>query len=267
VQVTWLGYPNTTGLDAIDYRLVDAVTDPAGEADAFASEALMRLPGGFLCYAARDDAPTPATPPCLLNGFVTFGSFNNPAKLSAATLDVWAQVLARVPQARLLLKGKPFGDAATRALFLQRIAERGVAADRVELVAWLPDQAHLALYDRVDIGLDPLPYNGTTTTCEALWMGVPVVTLRGDRHAGRVGASLLTQIGSTDLIADSGEAYVTTAAALAGDPARLADLRRSLRPRMAASSLCDGAGFARKVEDAYRTMWARWCVAPARPSG
>jgi protein O-GlcNAc transferase len=267
VQVTWLGYPNTTGLDAIDYRLVDAVTDPDGEADAFASEALVRLPSGFLCYGARDEAPAPTTPPCLSSGFVTFGSFNNPAKLSATTLDVWAQVLARVPRARLLLKGKPFGDAATRALYLDRLAERGVAAERVELVGWLPDQAHLALYDRIDIALDPFPYNGTTTTCEALWMGVPVVTLRGDRHAGRVGASLLTQVGVTDLITDSVEAYVMTAVALAGDPARLTDLRRSLRPRMTASPLCDAPGFARKVEDAYRAMWACWCATPALPSG
>jgi protein O-GlcNAc transferase len=262
VQVTWLGYPNTTGLDAIDHRLIDAVTDPEGEADAFASEALVRLPGGFLCYGSRDDAPAPEAAPCLSNGFATFGSFNNPTKLSGATLDVWAQVLARVPQARLLLKGKPFADIATRALFLDRLAGRGVAADRVELVGWLPDRAHLALYDHVDIALDPFPYNGTTTTCEALWMGVPVVTLRGDRHAGRVGASLLTQIGLTDLIADSVEAYVEMAVALAGNPARLTDLRHSLRPRMAASSLCDAAGFARKVEDAYRAMWARWCAAP-----
>jgi protein O-GlcNAc transferase len=261
VQVTWLGYPNTTGLAAMDYRLVDAVTDPEGEADAFASEVLMRLPGGFLCYGARDDAPAPGTAPCLTTGFVTFGSFNNIAKLSGATLDVWARLLTRLPTARLLLKGKPFAEAATRAIYLDRLAERGVAADRIELVAWLPERAHLALYDRADIALDPFPYNGTTTTCEALWMGVPVVTLRGDRHAGRVGASLLTQVGLTDLIADSPEAYVETAVALAGDPARLAELRHSLRPRMVASPLCDAPAFARKIEAAYRTMWQRWCEA------
>ena len=223
----------------------------------------MRLPGGFLCYGARDDAPAPGPPPCLATGVVTFGSFNNPAKLSGATLDVWARLLARLPTARLLLKGKPFAEAATRAIYLDRLAERGVAADRIELVAWLPEREHLALYDRVDIALDPFPYNGTTTTCEALWMGVPVVTLRGDRHAGRVGASLLTQIGLSDLIADSTEAYMETAVALAGDLARLADLRQSLRPRMAASPLCDAPAFARKVEAAYRTMWRRWCETPA----
>ena len=262
VQATWLGYPNTTGLEAIDYRLVDAVTDPAGEADAWASETLVRLEGGFLCYGGLRDAPEPTAPPCLNAGTVTFGSFNNPAKVSAATFDAWARLLARLPQARLLLKGKPFADA-TRALFLAHLGERGVAAERVELVAWLPNNAaHLALYDRIDIALDPFPYNGATTTCEALWMGVPVVTLRGDRHAGRVGASLLGQIGLPDLIANSVEEYVEIALALAGDPGRLHDLRRSLRPRLAESPLCDGHAFARKVEVAYRAMWRRWCEAP-----
>jgi len=272
VQVTWLGYPNTTGLDTIDYRLVDAVTDPEGEADAFASETLVRLPGGFLCYGAPKDAPAPGPPPCLADGTgtgtsagtVTFGSFNNPAKLSSATLDAWAGLLARLPAARLLLKGKPFSYPVTRAWYLERLRRRGVAAERVELVPWAADgAAHLALYDRVDIALDPFPYHGTTTTCEALWMGVPVVMLRGGRHAGRVGASLLSQAGLADLIAGSVEDYVDTAAALAADPARLAGLRRSLRPRMAASPLCDAAAFARNVETAYRTMWQRWCATPA----
>jgi predicted O-linked N-acetylglucosamine transferase (SPINDLY family) len=260
VQVTWLGYPNTTGLEAIDYRLVDAVTDPVGEADAWASETLVRLEGGFLCYGALKDVPEPTAPPCLNTGTVTFGSFNNPAKVSAATLDVWAKLLSRLPQARLLLKGKSFADATTRALFLARLGERGVATERVELVAWQAGTtAHLALYHRVDIALDPFPYNGTTTTCEALWMGVPVVTLQGDRHAGRVGASLLTQIGLTALIANSVEEYLENAVALARNPERLSDLRRILRPRMAASPLCDAPAFARKMESAFRTMRQHWC--------
>ena len=152
VQVTWLGYPNTTGLTAIDYRLVDAITDPYRTADASASEILVRLEGGFLCYAAPTDAPTPLAPPCVTSGTVTFGSFNNPTKLSPTTLDTWATLLNRVPQSRLLLKGNPLADAPTRALYLSRLEERGVAADKVELVAWLPSRAaHLALYDRVDI--------------------------------------------------------------------------------------------------------------------
>jgi predicted O-linked N-acetylglucosamine transferase (SPINDLY family) len=193
---------------------------------------------------------------------VTFGSFNNPAKLSTGTFDAWAKLLSRLPQARLLLKGIPFADAATRALFLDRLGERGVPAERVELMAWHPGPAeHLALYHRVDIALDPFPYNGTTTTCDALWMGVPVITLRGHRHAGRVGASLLTQLGLTDLIADSIEEYVEIAVALAGDPRRLDELHRILRPRMAASTMCDERGFACKMEAAFRSMWQHWCAA------
>jgi predicted O-linked N-acetylglucosamine transferase (SPINDLY family) len=260
VQVTWLGYPNTTGLEAIDYRLVDVVTDPIGEADAFASETLVRLEAGFLCYGALKDAPAPAAPPCLKTGAVTFGSFNNPAKLSTATLDVWGELLSRRPEARLLLKGESFVDAATRALLLARLGERGVAAERVDLIGWLTDPAeHLALYGRMDIALDPLPYNGTTTTCEALWMGVPVVTLKGDRHAGRVGASLLSGMGLTELIASSAEEYAGIGLALADSPRRLEELRHSLRPRMAASPLCSGPAFARKMESAFRMFWQHWC--------
>jgi protein O-GlcNAc transferase len=261
VRVTWLGYPNTTGLKAIDYRLVDAVTDPDGEADAWASETLVRLEDGFVCYRGLRDGPELTPPPCLKTGTVTFGSFNNPAKVSTATFDAWAKLLSRLPQARLLLKGMWFADASTCALFLARLGERGVAADRVELVTWLPAAEHLALYHRVDIALDPFPYNGTTTTCEALWMGVPVITLRGHRHAGRVGASLLTRIGLTDLIAHSIEEYVEIAVALAGNSGRLDDLRRALRPRMAASTICDERAFACKMEAAFRSMWQHWCAA------
>jgi protein O-GlcNAc transferase len=266
VQVTWLGYPNTTGLKAIDYRLVDAVTDPEEEADAWASETLIRLADGFLCYGAPRDAPEPAAPPCLATGIVTFGSFNNPSKLSAATLDTWATLLARLPDARLLLKGEWFADPVTCDLFRNRLGSRGIVAERIELAPMLADTAaHLGLYDRIDIALDPFPYNGTTTTCEASWMGVPVITLRGDRHAGRVGASLLTQLGLTELIAGSVEEYVEIAVALAVDQARLGELRRTLRPRLATSPLGDATAFARKIESAYRAMWQRWC-ASSQPS-
>jgi len=269
IQVTWLGYPDTTGLAAMDYRLVDAVTDPPGAADAAATETLLRLDGGFLCYGGVGGGPEPTDPPCLSTGIVTFGSFNNPAKLSGATYDAWAALLTRLPQARLLLKGSPFGDPDTRSLYLARFAERGVDAGRVELMPRLPAvDVHFSIYNQVDIALDPYPYNGTTTTCEALWMGVPVVTLRGDRHAGRVGASLLTQIGLTEFIADSVEDYVATTAALAQDPARLVALRRSLRPRIQASPLCDAGAFARKIEAAFRMMWRRWCdAADLSPQG
>jgi protein O-GlcNAc transferase len=259
IQATWLGYPNTTGLSSIDYRLVDELTDPVGEADTHASERLLRLDGGFLCYGGAPNAPEPAPPPSATSGIVTFGSFNNPPKLSPRLLDTWASLLTRMPQARLLLKGKAFRDPATRDLLLSRLTQRGIAADRVELVAWLPNAAaHLDLYSRIDVALDPFPYNGTTTTCEALWMGVPVVTLRGDRHRARVGASLLTQLGLTDWIADSSRGYQDIAIRLASDARALAELRASLRARMQASPLCDGAAFARKMEAAYREMLRRW---------
>jgi predicted O-linked N-acetylglucosamine transferase (SPINDLY family) len=267
IQVTWLGYPNTTGLDAMDYRLVDAVTDPPGESDALASETLVRLEGGFLCYGGLKDAPAPATPPSLQSGTITFGSFNNPTKMSSATLDAWSSLLVRLPTARLLLKGGPFTDTTARALCLARLRERGVAPERVEMLPWLDDAAaHQAAYNRVDIALDPFPYNGTTTTCEALWMGVPVVTLRGDRHAGRVGASLLDQIGLTEFVANSVEEYVGIALTLARNGERLEELRHSLRPRIAASRLCDGPAFARKIEAVFRNVWQHWCNDLRKPS-
>ncbi len=260
VQATWLGYPNSTGLSAIDYRIVDAVTDPAG---APASERLVRLPG-FLCYGGADDAPQAAPPPCLGNGTITFGSFNNPAKLSDPTLDAWAALLTRLTDARLLLKGKPFADKGTRALYRDRLAARGIPPARVELIGWSPGSvSHLKLYERIDIALDPFPYNGTTTTCEALWMGVPVIALKGDRHSGRVGASLLARIGADEWVADTSEDYVARAARLAADPSQLTMLRKTLRARVAASPLCDRVAFARAMEAVYRDMWQSWCAAGA----
>ncbi len=261
VQITWLGYPNTTGLSAMDYRLVDAVTDPPGEADGWASETLIRLDDGFLCYEPPADAPLPGGPPSLASGSITFGSFNNPAKLSSATLDAWALLLERVPGSRLLAKGWGFAEEATRAAFLARLVQRGVDPQRVTLLGYVHGLAHhLELFEQVDIALDPFPYNGTTTTCEALWMGVPVVALSGDHHAGRVGASLLTQIGLTELIAPSVEAYIDIASKLAADPARLCALRQSMRERLRTSPLCLPQAFARKIEAIYRDLWQRRCA-------
>ena len=258
VQGTWLGYPNTTGLPAMDYRLVDAVTDPEGDADVFATERLIRLEGGFLCYGAPEDAPEPSLPPGLETGVVTFGSFNNPAKLSEATVDVWAAILRRLPTARLLLKGQAFGCAETSALTRERFARRGVDGGRVDLMARIAGATgHLDAYRRIDIGLDPIPYNGTTTTCEALWMGVPVVTMLGDRHAARVGASLLGGLWLGELVGGDRSDYVEIAVALAGDPARLSQMRAGLRERMRGSRLCSAPAFARTIEAAYRALWRR----------
>lgn len=260
IQVTWLGYPHSTGLSAIDYRFVDSVTDPEGEADALASETLVRLEKGFLCYSPQADAPSPGAPPCLATGSITFGSFNNPAKLSSVTLTTWAELLDRLPGSRLLIKGKLFAEAACKAQFLAQLERYGMNVKQVTLLGWVQGQTnHLSLYDQVDIALDSFPYNGTTTTCEALWMGVPVITLRGDRHAARVGASLLTQVGLAELIADSVEVYVDIATTLANDASSLCELRRTLRARMEASPLREESSFARKIEATYRDIWHRYC--------
>ncbi|MHA1113518.1 MAG: O-linked N-acetylglucosamine transferase family protein [Alphaproteobacteria bacterium] len=256
VQVTWLGYPNTTGMAAMGWRLTDAVADPPGAADRLHVEKLARLEDGFLCYAAPAEAPEVVAPPAEAAGFVTFASFNNLQKLSEPTIRAWGRLLEAVPDARLILKGSiPGGDVAHDRL-RDRLAEAGIATGRVEFLARADGlRAHLSLYGRVDIALDTFPYNGTTTTCEALWMGVPVVTLASDRHAGRVGASLLARLGLTDLVAEDADAYVALAAALAADEARRVSLRTDLRDRMAASPLCDSPGFARRIETAYRDMW------------
>ncbi len=268
LQVTWLGYPSTTGLATMDYRLVDAITDPESDSAAWASEKLVRLQNGFLCYGPPADAQPPVPPPSLVSDVVTFGSFNNLAKLSPETLDAWSALLRRLPKARFLLKWYAFADASTRALFHGRFAARGIAPDRVMLLGGEPDISdHLAVYHRVDIALDPFPYNGTTTTCEALWMGVPVVTLRGRRHAGRVGSSLLGRLGLDDFVADTIEDYIEIAATLAADSERRTRLRQNLRPLLAASSLCDAPGFARQIEATYRAMWRGWCnTIPRDPS-
>ena len=260
VQVSWIGYVNTTGLKAIDYRLVDAVTDPHGPADFFASERLVRLPGGFACFEPPADAPAPAPPPSAAAGHVTFGSFSPPAKLGESVLDAWSEILRRTPRARLVLKAAAFDDAGTRAHLLERFAQRGIGRERIDLVSWIASSAgHLALYDRIDVALDPFPHNGYTTTCEALWMGAPVVALAGERHVARISASFLTTVGVPELIAEDPDAYADLAVGLAADAGRLAELRRTLRPRMAASPLCDAATFTRQLEAAYRAMWRRWC--------
>ncbi len=239
----------------MDYRLVDSITDPDGRADQWACEQLLRIPGGFLCYQPLEAAPELVPPPCLRNGFVTFGSFNNPSKLTAATLEVWGRLLMSLPGSRLLLKGQSFADPGARARFLEQLTRFGVEPSRVDLREQTASAIdHLQLYGEIDIALDPFPYNGATTTCEALWMGAPVVTLAGERHAARVGASLLTQIGATEWIAGKPEDYLSIALSLARDVGSLAATRGALRARMAASSLCDGPGFARKLEALYQKI-------------
>ena len=265
VQVSWLGYPNTTGLTAIDFRLTDASADPPGHTESLHSEALFRLPHGFLCYGAPQDAPEPAPPPSQSTGRITFGSFNNLAKTTPQVIRFWSRILEALPGSRLLLKSRATGDPGARRQLLARFAEAGIPDERIGFLDPLPShRAHLAAYGRIDIALDTFPYNGTTTTCEALWMGVPVITLAGRVHAARVGVSLLTQIGLEELIAADEAAYVDTAVGLAIDGERLAGLRGGLRDRMRQSPLCDAAGFTSDLEDAYRHMWAGWCRSRAK---
>jgi protein O-GlcNAc transferase len=259
VQATWIGYPDITGLRTIGWRITDAVADPDGDDNHHPSESLMRLADGFLCYRPPGEAPPIAPPPSGRDGPITFASFNALAKISADTVALWARVLDAVPRSRLLIKTELLGDAESRARLLRAFAERGILEQRLELIGYVPDVGgHLAAYGRVDIALDTIPYNGTTTTMEALWMGCPVVTLCGDRHATRVGASILTRARLPDLIAETPDAFVRIAAGLAAARPRLAALRAGLRDRLNETTLIDAARFTRGVEAAYRAMWRRF---------
>jgi predicted O-linked N-acetylglucosamine transferase (SPINDLY family) len=265
VQITYLGYPNTTGVPAMDYRFTDETADPPGEADARATERLVRFASVAWAYQPSGDAPPVAPPPAVAAGHVTFGCFNNPAKITDATLALWGRVLAAVPGSRLRLKGTGFGQPVVRARYEARLAHCGVEAARVDLLERTPDSgSHLALYQSVDVAFDTFPYHGTTTTCEALWQGVPVVTLTGREHRARVGTSLLTAAGHPEWCARDGDDFVRIAAALAGDPERLATVRQSLRRELAASPLLDHAGQAARFGAALQACWTAWCGQPAR---
>lgn len=263
IIVTALGYPNTTGIPAVDYRLVDALTDPPGT-EAHATETLWRLDPCFLCYRAPDGMPerVPVPPGTAGTGPITFGSFNALQKISPQVVEAWSALLNRVEGSRLIVKCGAFDHEGTRQRVLNEFARAGAPRDRVELLRPNKSQAeHLGLYGRIDIALDPFPYNGTTTTCEALWMGVPVVCLEGSVHAGRVGLSLLSAIGLRDLVGRNVEDYIEIAARLAADRPRLQHLRQTLRETVASSVLCDAAAYGRRLDSAYREMWRRWCAA------
>ncbi len=261
VQVSYLGYPNTTGLTTMDYRITDDQADPEGVADSYYTERLIRLPGGFLCYQAPTPTPDVSEAPILSNGHVTFGSFNNRAKINASVIAAWSALLLQVPDSRLILKSSIVSDEEARAHLLSQFVQHGVEASRIEVTPYLPFQEHMKLYQRVDIALDTFPYNGTTTTCEALWMGIPVITLSGGTHASRVGASILHQVGLPEGITASESKYIETAKALATDVNWLCQQRKMLRLKMLSSSLMDQNAFIVKLESAYRSMWENWCEA------
>jgi protein O-GlcNAc transferase len=256
IQITWIGYLGTTGLRSMDYRMTDVIADPPGSGDDAHSERLIRLPRTCLCYRPPSDAPPVAALPALANGFVTFGSFNAPAKHNSRVLDVWASILRAVPGSRLLLKGRGLDRGKLRSGTLAVFEKAGIATERVRLQSYDSDvNDHLSRYAEIDIGLDPFPYNGVTTTCEALWMGVPVVGLRGNRHSARMCASLLTNAGLAQCVAETCADYEALAKALAYDLPRLVALRRGLRDGVRQSALTDERGVARDVEAAFRAVW------------
>lgn len=260
VQVSWLGYPNTTGMQAMDYRLTDAIADPPEEAGRWHTEELVRLPGGFLCFQGDDVAATVEPPPCLKQGRVTFGSFNMIRKITPEVMQTWSRIMHAVPGSRLMIKSHALQDRGTRSRFLAGMRAHGVRRRRLTLLNSVASRHdHLRQYSAVDIGLDPFPYNGTTTTLEALWMGVPVISLHGDRHAGRVGASILHRLGLEELVGDTTDDYVDIATRLASDVQRLRSLREELRDRLRQSTLMDVRKFTAVLESSYRKMWEAWC--------
>jgi protein O-GlcNAc transferase len=259
IQVTWIGYPNTTGLDTMDYRFVDHVTDPVGEADECHTETLWRLPNSFTCYNSQYAQEPSRVLAAKTTGQITFGSFNNTSKLSESSIEAWAKILKKAKGSRLIMKSASLVDGETCDRFRALFKKHGVAAKRVEFYGKMSSADHMNFYANIDICLDPFPYNGTTTSCESLWMNVPIIALLGDRHSARVTASLLTQVGLGDLAAKTTDDYVDVAVKLAKDTDRLEKIHQTLREDMANSSLCDHEGHTRGVEDAYRGMWHKWC--------
>jgi predicted O-linked N-acetylglucosamine transferase (SPINDLY family) len=266
LQMTYLGYPTITGLPEMDYRLTDAHVDPPAEDDPAATfERPLRLPASYFCYRPGHERPV-APLPALATGSVTFGSFNNVAKITDGAIDLWSRVLSAVPGGRLVLKNRGFRNQSVCEGVRVRFTERGVDPARLELVDWsATGEQHHDWYDRVDIALDSFPYAGATTTCEALWKGVPVISLAGGSHASRMGRSILAAADLRELCASSDDEYVSAAARLAGDLAALAAMRGALRERLRASPLMDEAGFVRGLEALYRRAWADWCTGQRTP--
>lgn len=260
VQVTSLGYFGTTGLKVMDYILADRFVVPPGE-EALFGETVWRLPDSYMCFAPPDfDVPILARP----DEELVLGCFNNWSKVSDGAVSLWARILSELPSSRLLLKTKFLDNPDMRLLAIERFSRHAIAPGRLILEGPSPRSQLVAAYNKMDIALDPFPFGGGVTTAEALWMGVPVVTLRGNRWVSRVGESILSTVGLPDLVAGDEEEYVHIVRRLAEDRERRNDLRRSLRPTMAGSPFCDGPRFARSLETAYRAMWRTWC-ARSRP--
>ena len=262
VQVTGIGYFNTTGLPAVDYMLSDGYVDPIGTADPAFTEEMIRLPHSHFCYMLPEDLPSLTPPPMERRGYVTFGSFNNFSKVTDEVLRLWGTLLERVPRSRLLLKSKLFGSAEGREVAAERFARCGIPVERVEMRGFT--QNHRAEYADMDIALDTFPYTGGITTCEALAMGVPVITLCGRDHGARFGESLLRNANLAELIADTPADYVRIAATLASAPETLAALRANLRTILAHAPMTDARTYVRDVEAAYAEIWEQFVRAAGR---
>jgi protein O-GlcNAc transferase len=262
IQVTYIGYQNTTGMSAMDYRFTDERADPPGRSDERHTEKLVRLPRSFFCYRPPDEAPPITLLPARALGQVTFGSFNSFNKVTPQVIAVWLTILERVNDSRLVVLADRGGHVERRLGEMAR--ERGLDPRRIVVVDRRPLKEYLQLLQLADIALDAFPFNGHTTTCDLIWMGIPVVMLEGETYASRFGGSVLANVGLDSMIASNVDQYVDIAVTLAQDLDALESLRRELRPRMAASVLLDFAGFARNVEAAYRQMWRDWCVTGER---
>ena len=260
IQISWLGYPATTGLDSIQYRITDKIADPVSENKDYFSEKLIRLNTSFLCYEPYADSPKITTTSAQSKTAIRFGSFNNLAKISATTLDAWAGVLLAVPNSTLYIKRQQLINKNAKQFLIAELNDRGINESRLILkTSKAKIKDHLAEYNEIDIALDTSPYNGTTTTLESLWMGTPVITLKGKTHASRVSSSILHYSGLTELIADSTEEYIQIAQQLADNRKQLARLSNSLRAKLAQSSLLDHSLFATEFTNNIRDKWQLWC--------
>ncbi len=263
VQISWIGYVGSTGLPMMNYVIGDAHQFPSDAAEHY-TERLLKLPNGYTCYAPPDDAPDDAPdvgpPPVLANGFVTFGCLNNPAKLNSDVIKTFANVLKAVDHSQLLMRFRGLDDPAVQAPLLKCFKHHGISEDRIVFEGRATHQAFLDTYNRIDIALDTFPYSGGLTTCEALWMGVPTLTVPGETFAGRHAASYLTTTGYGACIAGSVDELVKRAVALSSDLPALADLRAKMRDQVANSPLCDGAAFAAAFEAKMRDAWQDWCA-------
>jgi protein O-GlcNAc transferase len=260
IQVSWTGYLTTTGLSAMDYKICDMYTDPPGMTEKFYTEKLVRLPESFLCYSPDGDAPENTGLPALKTGYITFGSLNKLAKVSQEVISAWSEILKAIPNSKMIMKDFCFADGMTCRQTIDKFIQRGVAAEQITFQSWDPSPKHLETYNMIDIGLDTFPFNGATTTCEALWMGVPVITLAGNAYHSRTGISLLSNVGLKELVAKTYDEYIEIAVRLATDINKLRALRERLRDMMKQSPLMNAKQFTLNLEDCYRRMWKTWCT-------